>query len=121
MRDAVELIDSDIRVPAQRHLAVMGKLQESVPWQTFADLDAALAFLDLYADYDEAGNLVSLERDAAHDSFPGDMIWTSLAAGAEAGNTITWRETYDGRVYRTVFDGRGGYRNRSSGRRSGEE
>lgn len=121
MRDAVELIDSDIRVRAQRHPAVMDKLQECVPWQTFADLDAALAFLDVYAEYDEGGNLVSLERDASDESFPGELIWGSLAAGAEAGSTISWRETYDGRVYRTVFDGRGGYRNLSNGRRSGDE
>lgn len=112
-REHVEVIDHEIRIPAQGHEPLRAAIA-SLYEREFEDVEKALIFFDLVVtQYDESDAIVGLERDAIDDSWAGDQLYQLLAPDVEANNFLVFRYLgYDGEMvqWKVLFDGAGDYR-----------
>jgi hypothetical protein len=108
-RDQVELIDCSIRLRAEGHEAVTRTLGEAYG-RPFDDIKEALYGTDNYVvDTNESGDITGIEREVYDDSFGGDPVWDAIAPWVDEGDYLAYRETWDNRTYRILFDGKGGH------------
>lgn len=114
MRDQVELIDSQIRIRASGFAQIVADLSAEF-LRPFDDIEDALGADDyVVTGYDE-DDIVAIERDSFEESLVSEPIWKAIAPFVDAGDHLVYRETYDGRTYKVLFDGKGGFA-RLSGR-----
>ncbi len=114
--DGVELIDQNIRIPAQHHAALAAALAEGDFDPDGDDVSSAFGQYDLEPIFeDETDDVIYLEQTWAPERFAGEDLFRALAPYVAPGSYLVFHQrSYccgesDEWTEKVLFDGQGGY------------